>query len=258
MTPPGGSAASRHEGTIIDFHNHLGRDVDGHEQHPSRLLDQMAAADVSHAVVFPFDTGESYGPWNQVMGTWSADGSTTGRRLIGFGRVAPSQEEWREALKGIPLNHLKGVKLHPRNDRFDLDSIPEAWDALADLGLPVLFHSGDKDGRWVQQMEKVVARYDGFPIIFGHAGLGSGQRDACRLAREHDHVWLEISINQRHQLEYLIASAGAENLLFGSDTPYVDMLEMRQRLEGIELLTGKDLERIYWTNAVKVLGGVVP
>ena len=241
----------RYDGPVLDFHNHLGRDVDGKSQTPAELLAQMAGAGVSHAVAFPFHTGAPYAEANAEMAAHA-------RRfpwLVAFGRVDPNAPTWREDLAEIRRLGLKGVKIHPKSDGIALDAIPAFWDALRDVALPLIFHSADREGVHVKRMVDVLPRLGDTPIVFGHAGLGATPL-ACKLAREHANVALELSINPQASIEHVLAAAGTERVLFGSDTPYVGMRAMRERVERIESVTQEDLRRIYWDNAQRLLGGV--
>lgn len=241
----------RYDGPVLDFHNHLGRDVDGKHQSLSELVAQMEDADVSHAVAFPFCTGEPYALANAEL----AAQAKRHPWLVAFGRVDPNASTWRADLAEIRRLGLRGVKIHPRSDRIALDAIPEFWNAIRDEGLPLIFHSADKEGLHVKRVESVVARLGDTPLIFGHAGLGATAQ-ACKLAREHRHVYLELSINPQASIEHVVAAAGAERVLFGSDTPYVGMRTMRERVERIEAVTEDELRKMYWENAERILGGI--
>lgn len=236
----------RYDGPVLDFHNHLGVDVDGKSQTIEELKAQMEAADVSHAVVFPFHTGKPYRDANADMARAKS------KWVVAFGRVDPRSHSMQEDLREIRALGLRGVKIHPRSDRFDVDAIPEFWKAARDLGLPVIFHSGDRDGAHVKRIADVLPTLGDLPLIFGHAGLGATPL-ACKLAREHKNVHLELSINPQASIEHVMAAAGADRVLFGSDTPYVSMKAMRERVERAAGVTDEDLAKIYWENAQRIL-----
>lgn len=238
-----------YHGPILDFHNHLGRDTDGKSQTPDQLRSEMRAAGVARAVVFPFHTGGPFSEANRQVAAW-------GRaypEFVPFGRLDPTSVTWRDDLEEIRTLGLQGIKIHPRSEGFDLSGVPGFWAAARDVGLPILFHSSHRDGRYLKQIEKFIAGLTDLPLVFGHAGLGATTL-ACRIARSNPNVMLEISINPGSRIEYLLASAGSERLLFGSDVPYESMTVMRKRLESVPNATLEDLGRIYWSNGQDILG----
>ncbi|MFP3872725.1 MAG: amidohydrolase family protein [Candidatus Aenigmatarchaeota archaeon] len=113
------------------------------ESHPYGLFDQF--------VVFPMkdkfrNEGEiPFSKSNKNIARW-VNADYHGRRLIGFGRVDPSEiDKARKEVKKFPDEYgLVGLKIHPDSERFHLDSkeVIQLYVDCARMGLPIIFHTG--------------------------------------------------------------------------------------------------------------------
>lgn len=159
-------------------------------------------------------------------------------RIIGFASVVPFSET-----TGIPrtdpadeLRHaveemgLKGLKIHPLIQGFAIDDpgLVPLMAAAAELGVPVLFHTGPNMGRagrtsnaTIEKAEDLAIMCPDTVIVLGHADpLGV----AGYLAASNPNVYLETSISwpRRHEIipklaAQTIRTAGAEKIIYGTD-----------------------------------------
>lgn len=65
-------------------------------------------------------------------------------RFIGFATLHPDFENPFDELNRVKAEGLRGVKLHPDFQKFEISDpvMDEAYEAMAQLNLPVLFHTG--------------------------------------------------------------------------------------------------------------------
>ncbi len=127
--------------TLFDAHTHIGvNDPDGFKCTAAELLDTLAPTG-SRAVVFPMHEPAGYPPANDHV---IAAAAGSGGQLVAFCRVDPRAGDPVAEIRRCLDAGARGIKLHPRAERFDLDD-PALREivALADEeGLPILVHAG--------------------------------------------------------------------------------------------------------------------
>ena len=127
---------------LFDAHTHIGvNDPDGFRCTAEELLATLTPAG-SRAVVFPMQEPDGYAAANDHV---LAAAAGSGDRLVAFCRVDPlATDDPVAEIRRCVAAGARGIKLHPRAERFDLDA-PAVRDivALADAEhLPILLHAG--------------------------------------------------------------------------------------------------------------------
>ncbi|MFC4113662.1 amidohydrolase family protein [Nonomuraea zeae] len=152
-----------------------------------------------------------------------------------------------------------GVKLHPDVHQCRLDD--PLYEPVWRLGLPVLAH-GQTDSVWSDpaQFAAVAARHPHVPLLMGHVGLwpyGFGR--AARLVADHPNVFLETCGSKMtgRWLAKLAALAGAERVLFGSDSCFLDLRTGYGRVV-LAPLSDEDRALIQGGNLARLLGLAPP
>jgi len=188
-------------------------------------------------------------------------------------RPADMQAEIDDKVK----NHgAKGLKLHPVSNRFypsDRGLWP-AYQKAVELGLPILFHSGEAEVAGYTQadyarpanFEAVMQSFPKLVIVLAHLGKGF-LGESVALARKHDNVHFDTSailsgmeiksgFASREEAVKLIRTIGVSRVLFGSDWPWFDPLLAIRQIEGLNF--SEDEKRmILGRNAAKVFGLVL-
>lgn len=148
-----------------------------------------------------------------------------------------------------------GIKLHPDVHQCRLDD--PLYKPVWELGLPVLAH-GQTDSPWSDpgQFATVADRHPEVPLLMGHTGLWQyGFARAADLATGHQNLLLDICGSRMtgRWLARLVALAGAERVLFGSDACFLDL---RVGLGRVVLapLAEPDRELVLGGNLARVLG----
>lgn len=229
---------------VIDAHCHAGTGTQMQAPWNTRAgievtLRHMAEAGIDRTVVFPINN-RAYERPNQEIA--EICGRHPGK-FIGFAKHDPETEAGR--IRAL-LKHeveslgLKGLKLHKLPTR-------EVLDAVAELGIPVLYHP-----ERVVNFNLIAEEYPRVPFIMAHLGNFASREwsehlEAISVARRFPNVYLETSsVVFFKYLEMAAKELGAGKLIFGSDGPELDS---RVELHKIKLLKLAPAEE------AKVLGG---
>lgn len=118
-----------------------------------------------------------------------------------------------------------GIKLHPDVHLCRLDD--PLYEPVWELGLPVLAH-GQTDSPWSDpgQFASVAARHPHVPLLMGHTGLWQhGFVRAAELAVDHPNLLLDVCGSRMtgRWIARLVALAGADRVLYGSDACFLDL-----------------------------------
>ncbi|TDD68334.1 amidohydrolase [Jiangella aurantiaca] len=121
-----------------------------------------------------------------------------------------------------------GLKLHP--DTHECAVTDPRYEPLLELaaaaGVPVLSHGQTRSPYSDPgDLAEVARRHSTLPVLVGHAGLWQDGFDrAARLAAAHPNLYLEICGSRltTRWLERLVAVAGADRVLFGTDACFLD------------------------------------
>ena len=97
----------------IDFHTHLGSDIDGISYTQNQLLNSMKEAHISDAVIFPFHEKDT----DILQASLNLKAKTQNPNLYPFLRFDPKKTTPKQ-LASI-LDGFYGVKLHPSAQIFD-------------------------------------------------------------------------------------------------------------------------------------------
>lgn len=204
---------------ICDAHVHLGPSGPWQPyMNPSittaelvKLLDKY---EVEQAIVFPNpNVGDKYPQMNDYIAESVRKHPT---RLVGFGRTDPRRDDAVGELVRMKTKlGLTGLKLHPFVECFRPDHLffDKFFKKASELGLPILFHTGDgfsSPGLIV----KIAKKYPKQTIILGHL------REGCISAlKECGNIYVETSGTLPDLIE-LSAAVDENRILFGSDVPY--------------------------------------
>ena len=223
---------------LVDVHVHLA--ADGGPGLPAQDWPALAAAaGVRVAAVFPPLRPHGYAAANAAL---LQAATTHGSGWRPFARLGgpvpfPAPERWpalwqvRRALRsriGDQPAHLRGgpaelgryagVKLLPHLDGFPG---PEWLTAIAELGLPVLVHTGEHVPPAL--VEHRLLRVLRGPVVLGHLGSFPASAPhllaALDLVRRYDQVYLETSASWLAEFVALAARRVPDKLMFGSDAP---------------------------------------
>lgn len=207
---------------ILDFHTHVD-EVPALGWHLSAgdLLAQMDAAGVDQAVVMPILDAPEVDPQTTERLAQLCAGS--GGRLLPMIRVHP----WYAQAPDLVVDAVHrlgavGVKLHGITTITDPGAQPvvRVLRTAAELGVPVLFHSGDEAMVTPWELAAAALAVPEAAVVLAHVGGYAHTRDALEVARELPNVYLDTSaMPYPRALAQAVRELGPERVLFGSDAP---------------------------------------
>ncbi len=162
--------------------------------------------------------------------------------FLGFGTLHPGYEDIPGEVARLGELGLRGVKLHPDFQRFNIDD-PAAFPiyrSCQERGLPVLFHTGDKRYDWSApaRMAAIARQFPGLTCIAAHFG-GYNHWQDVEVYKDLHNVWFDTSSAlfklPRERALYLIELMGHRRFLFGTDFPMWDHREELERFLSLGL-----------------------
>src|SRR5215207_10422069 len=202
---------------LYDAHTHIGaNDPDGYKQTPDELMEALGEA-VGRAVVFPMHEPDGYAAANDAALAAAAEWPG---RLVAFCRVSPHDGALPEARRALDAG-ARGIKLHPRAERFGMDEpvVAELVALTHERRVPVLIHAGRGIPALGQNTVRLAERFPDARLILAHAAI-SDLAWLWRVLPEHPNVFIDTAWWNPTDLVALFALAPPASVLFASDSPY--------------------------------------
>lgn len=152
---------------------------------------------------------------------------------------------------------MKGVKLHPDFQKFNIDDAENLYRVTAGK-LPVLLHMGDRryDFSSPERLKKMAEKYPEQIFIGAHFG-GYSVWDKVECLKDLPNVYFDTSSSlfalDKDRAADLIHRFGYERYFFGTDFPMWRHDEELKRFLALPL-TEKEREDILYNNAARLLG----
>jgi predicted TIM-barrel fold metal-dependent hydrolase len=223
---------------IIDFHTH--RDDRWFNQPmPSEeeFLKALDRFDIEAACIFTLQG--FYGDCSKHNDALAARAARHPDRLIPFATVDPKLgDESAAELERCLANPLfRGVKFHPWVQAFAPSMVRPTMIALlesaARYDVPVLFHDGTPPYSTTFQIAACARWVPQAKVVLGHAGLSDYIVAAGRLVRDIPNLYACVCGPRAGWLPYLLQTAGAEKLIFGSDFGFTDSTILAEFLDNV-------------------------
>lgn len=174
--------------------------------------------------------------------------------FMGLGTLHPDMEDACAEIDRIITLGLKGIKLHPDFQKFNIDDpkMMPVYEYLAEKKIPVLFHTGDNryDYSAPKRLKNVVDAIRDFQCTAAHFGGYQAWEEAAAYLT-HENVYIDTSsslafITKERALK-MIDKYGTDRCMFGSDFP---MERARVEFERISSLGLKEdaMEKILHAN----------
>ena len=146
--------------------------------------------------------------------------------LVPLGSLFPGMDGWEAELERMQALGIRGIKIHPDFQRVNIDE-PKAVDmyrAIAQAGLPVLFHMGDAryDYSSPERLCNLIRQVPDLVAIAAHfGGWQSWERSYAHVLPEN--VYYDTSsslmyLGKERALDFL-DKMNPKRFLFGSDFP---------------------------------------
>ena len=124
---------------------------------------------------------------------------------------------------------IVGIKIHPDVQAYSVNGTLYApvWELAARRNKPILTHTfADSPYSDPLQFDSIATEWPQVVILLGHSGVtGEGHRRAMKVAGLHPNLYLELcgSLTTGHWIRQMVASVGAERVLYGSDFPFIEL-----------------------------------
>jgi len=261
----------------IDFHTHIFPDkiakqamdalaADSGAYRPQTdgtlkgLQESMKRADISASLVANIATKPSQ--MNPILEYCKEIGSSSIYPLVSFS-PSNSPEEVEDMLGQAQNAKIRGVKLHPQYQNFNIDDkwMYGFYELVASCGLFVMFHSGfdmafpGNTQADVERVKKVADWFKDLTIVCTHVGgWKQWERIGCLSDCANVYTETSLTLNEVSDEEFirLINHFDEDRVLFGSDSPWTDQREMLKRTEALKLSDSRK-EKLFYKNAAALL-----
>ena len=212
LLPPGAD--------IFDAHLHLGNDIDGMVGDELQLEQVMARYGVSRAFVFCLDEPDRHPGFRAANDRTLAFAERSNGRLVPFVRLDLNESPLEEARRCLDAG-ARGIKLHPRAQRFDSadERLGPVFELAAERHVPILIHGGRGLPPIARGLAALVERNPEASLIIAHAGIADlahlGEAMAGR-----KNVVFDTSTWSAIDLLDLYRKVPPEQVVYASDFPY--------------------------------------
>ena len=231
---------------------HLGDDMDGTI---STLLERGSAAGVYHYLILPVAVKPEH---VQNINNFIRQQVQQYDCFTGFGTVHAGMDNILDEVVRIENMGLKGVKIHPDCQRFDIDD-PRLFPMYESIQgrLPMMMHLGDEnfDHSHPARLRKVLDNFPKLEVCAAHFG-GHTMYDTAMEYLTDTNCILDISSTlmflDKKTAERYVNHYGAERLAFGTDYPVWDPVREMDLFLALDL-TDDQKEQIAWKTASRFL-----
>jgi uncharacterized protein len=212
LLPPGAE--------IFDAHVHLGNDIDGFSGQYEELERVMDSYGVAQAFMFCMDEPDREPAFRAPNDRTLEHARRSRDRLIPFVRLDMNASPVEEAVRCLDLG-ARGIKLHPRAQRFHLNDerLAPVFELAAERRVPILIHGGRGLPPIADHLRRLVDRFPAAQLIIAHAGIADLAALAGCFAGRKD-VFFDTSVWSPVDLLDFFHHVPPEQILYASDYPY--------------------------------------
>jgi uncharacterized protein len=205
---------------IFDVHTHLGTDIDGMVGGYEELEAALDSYGVSRCFFFCLDEPDRHPGFRAANDRTLEYGARSNGRMIPFVRLDLSESPSEEARRCLDLG-ARGIKLHPRAQRFDLSDgrLAPVFALAAERRVPILIHGGRGLPPIADHLHKLVDTYPDAHLIIAHAGIADLAGLAGHFAGKTG-VFFDTSVWSPIDLLSFFRLVPPEQILYASDYPY--------------------------------------
>jgi predicted TIM-barrel fold metal-dependent hydrolase len=205
---------------IFDAHVHLGQDIDGWSGQYEELERIMEKYGISRAFMFCMDEPDREPAFRAPNDRTLAHAERSGGRLIPFVRLDMNESPIEEAVRCLDRG-ARGIKLHPRAQRFTLNDerLAPVFELAAERRVPILIHGGRGLPPIASHLSRLMDTYAEAQLIIAHAGIADMAALAGCFAGRRG-VFFDTSVWSPVDLLDFFNQVPPEQILYASDYPY--------------------------------------
>jgi predicted TIM-barrel fold metal-dependent hydrolase len=246
---------------IFDAHVHLGTDIDGMVGRPEELTALFDRYGVSRCNMFCLDEPDRHPAFRAGNDRTLAYAEASGGRFIPYVRLDLSESPIEEAERCLDLG-ARGIKLHPRAQKFVLDDerLAPVFAIASERRVPILIHGGRGLPPIADNLHRLVETYPGVQLIIAHAGIADLAGLAGHFAGTPG-VFFDTSVWSPIDLLSFYRLVPPEQIVYASDYPYGQQpgsLVLALRTARAAGLTEAQIVEILAGNANRIADGEPP
>jgi predicted TIM-barrel fold metal-dependent hydrolase len=205
---------------IFDVHLHLGHDIDGMVGDYDVCEQVMAASGISRAFMFCLDEPDRHPAFSAANDRTLAFAERSGGRLIPFVRLDLNESPVEEARRCLDAG-ARGIKLHPRAQRFDAadERLAPVFALAEERRVPILIHGGRGLPPIAAGLARLVEASPDAALIIAHAGIAD-QAHLCDAMAGRRNVFFDTSTWSAVDMLDLYRRVPPEQVVYASDFPY--------------------------------------
>ena len=228
------------------------------------LLSRMDEWHIDYSVIQPVVTKSSQiKTVNEFAHSINNDAELS-KRFVSFGGLWPLSPDYKNDIDYIVSLGLKGIKLHPEYQLFEVDdpAMFKVYDYALSKDLILLFHAGADPAfsepfkSSPEKFASVIDNLKGGKIVLAHMG---GHLQYQRLEKNlvGKNVFLDTSMGFEYYPKdwfvQVVKNHGSDKILFASDSPWSNAKHEYESINELPL-SQDEKDNILYKNACKLLG----
>ena len=238
--------------SIRDFYQLDGGGMDGSVQ---MLRQRGREAGISRFVVLPVSNSPRR---VRHINEFLLEKSREYEDFIGFGTLHAEMDGLMEETEWILRNGLKGIKMHPDSQQFNIDDerLFPVYELLEDK-IPIMLHMGDLRYNFSHpsRLRRVLDLFPHLKVIAAHFGGYAMYHTARELLWDKECIFdtsSSLMFMEEGVAEKYINAYGAGRMAYGTDYPLWDPAQEVERFLQLKLRLDQ-LEQIAWKTAHRFL-----
>jgi predicted TIM-barrel fold metal-dependent hydrolase len=205
---------------IFDAHTHLGDDIDGMAGRFDELEAMMDRYGISRCNIFCLDEPDRHPGFHAGNDRTLEFAARSNGRMIPYVRLDLTEDPIDEAKRCLDRG-ARGIKLHPRAQKFMLDDerLAPIFAISAERRVPILIHGGRGLPPIADNLARLVAAYPEAQLIIAHAGIADLSGLAGHFAGTAG-VFFDTSVWSPIDLLSFFRLVPPEQIVYASDYPY--------------------------------------
>ena len=205
---------------IFDAHTHLGTDIDGMVGIYEDLERGMNKYGISRCFMFCLDEPDRHPGFRAGNDRTLEFAERSQGRMIPFVRLDLAEDPIGEATRMLDRG-ARGIKLHPRAQKFMLDDerLAPVFAIAAERRVPILIHGGRGLPPIADNLARLVDKYPDAQLIIAHAGIADLSGLAGHFAGKAG-VFFDTSVWSPIDLLSFFHLVPPEQVVYASDYPY--------------------------------------
>ena len=205
---------------IFDAHTHLGDDIDGMAGRFEELEATMDKYGISRCNIFCLDEPDRHPGFRAGNDRTLEAAARSNGRMIPYVRLDLTEDPIDEAKRCLDRG-ARGIKLHPRAQKFMLDDerLAPVFAISAERRVPILIHGGRGLPPIADNLARLVEAYPDAQLIIAHAGIADLSGLAGHFAGTAG-VFFDTTVWSPIDLLSFFHLVPPEQIVYASDYPY--------------------------------------